>query len=214
MSFRINDDEDLTVNDLSNTEVPTEVHTIRVRNSVPDRSVIEEDLPLDEMEVNNLSPLKKERLKKSLIKKTKRGGDLSTKEATKIIEEGDTWKVVHDSLVGLKQQMVQVIKIVQVFNGYPDDILERAGVTRQDLKRYTGDIQFISQKIHGVNIPRKAGKVTIDSFIHFNAAMTTIQTLTEDFVKLILPVVSTLTLAQHTVVQNSKKQLQEVLPNE
>jgi hypothetical protein len=213
MGFSVRDDEDLTVDELPNTDVSPDVHIIQVQENVPDTGV-EEYLPLDEMEVNNLSPLKKERLKKSLIKKTKRGGDLSTKEATKMVEEGDTWKVVHDSLVGLKQQMVHVIRIVQMFNGYPDNTLTIAGVTRQDLKRFTGDIQFISKKIHGVVIPRKTGKVTVDSFIQFNASMTIIQTLTDDFVKLILPIMNTLLLAQHTVVKNNKKHLQEVLPNE
>ena len=58
MGFSVRDDEDSTMNDLPNTDVPSEVHTIQMSESIPDRSIVEESLPLEDMEINNLSPLK------------------------------------------------------------------------------------------------------------------------------------------------------------
>lgn len=157
--------------------------------------------------INNLSPLKRQRLEKRTIKLTKKSNQVSTKKATKLVKNSDNWSVVRDGVARVRQIVDLVAITVRHIQSLPQDLLSVVNLTQEQLKSHQGDTAFFYDKLNGVYTGGTETSLTVDNFLKFNDSMAALGGLYNDVQTVLLPIQIELQSAQAMIENHIKTTL-------
>jgi hypothetical protein len=158
------------------------------------------------MAINNLSPLKRERLERATIKITKRSSpDISHKQAKKMVASSDNWDILKRDYAKQNAIVQDVLRSAHYFTSLPPDVLALTEITSSTLRTYLSDIQYFSNKLVNIKVINDHGRVTAESFLRYNAAMSDLDSLSDDTLKILAPMQAAMYIAQSIIERHYKE---------
>lgn len=158
------------------------------------------------MAINNLSPLKRERLEKVTIKITQRSSsEISHKQAKKMVKSSDNWNVLKSDYAKQSSIVQDVTRSAHYFASLPAEVLALTEITPSILKTYLSDIQYFSNKLINIKVINDHGRVTAESFLRYNAAMSELDSLSDDTLKILAPMQANMYVAQAIIEKHYKE---------
>lgn len=146
--------------------------------------------------INNLSPLKRKRMLKKAIKTTKHKKNMSTKEATKQVMSTENWNDLKRDHNRIKELILEVTSSVAIFTTLDSNILKELEITSKKLRRYLDDIKYCSERSMLIVIDNSSGNLNADNFLQYNKLIIELSALSEDVMRLLLPIQTDLMFAK------------------
>jgi hypothetical protein len=141
-------------------------------------------------------PVAQRMIDKRTIKLTQRGTGMTHKQAVRAVKSGECW----EGIVSEKNEMIRSLQVVTelaaLFSNLAKEDLALSGLTPSLLRSYTDDIRYCFTGLKGIVVsgtgkPRDGGEL-----LKFNAAVIGLNNLKSDMLRLIVPMLANLTIAQ------------------